>query len=146
MATPSPSHPGSWAYRMLGDGTLLETELTREEWLELHAKASPKERENLSRLNEHPLNRAAVLVLKKAGINPQSCPPEVMPLLDLAISCLAERDKMGERLMTITHWGSSAENQRKALSRLEQAGVSPTELEGMDIEAAAQWVVAELVM
>jgi hypothetical protein len=53
---------------------------------------------------------------------------------------------MGERLMTITHWGSSAENQRKALSRLEQAGVSPTELEGMDIEAAAQWVVAELVM
>lgn len=36
FAYPSPNRPGFWAYRQLADGTLLETELTREEWHALH--------------------------------------------------------------------------------------------------------------
>jgi len=44
LAYPSPNRPGFWVYRKLADGSLLETELTREEWQAVHEAALGLER------------------------------------------------------------------------------------------------------
>jgi hypothetical protein len=52
LAYPSPNRPGFWVCRKLADGSLLETELTREEWQAVHEAAL-----GLKRVSSHKQER-----------------------------------------------------------------------------------------
>ncbi len=63
LAHPMPNRQGSWAYRMLPDNTLLEVELTQEEWSCLHGEAIATKNARIQELNAHPLNQAVLGLL-----------------------------------------------------------------------------------
>src|SRR5579883_1619727 len=67
IASPIPNRPGSWAYRLLEDGRVLETELTKEEWHALHNAAMAEMNQRIDEMNaQHPLNVAAMELIRRA--------------------------------------------------------------------------------
>jgi hypothetical protein len=143
IATPSPNHPGNWAYRMLADGTLLETQLTREEWRELHAKALAKSSAKLhARVFNHPLNQAALKLLEKVGVRPQDArQDQVMPVLQLPLSLLDDQD---QRIPVLSDYARSLKLQWAALQLLRH--LTPDELLAGSPQEAAEAVANELQM
>jgi hypothetical protein len=71
IASPSPNHPGFWAYRQLEDGTVLETELTKEEWHALHNAAMAEMNQRIDDMNaRHALNGAAMTLILRTTERP----------------------------------------------------------------------------
>ena len=66
VAYPCPNKQGLWAYLKFADGTLLEVELTREEWFALHERHRTKELDKIRKLHQHPLNQVSKKLLGRA--------------------------------------------------------------------------------
>ena len=90
--------------------------------------------QSLNRLKGHPLNQAAMLVLKKAGTPPKELPFGLMPVLVLATTQLAEANELDDRLPLLAAW--AGDNQAKALALLEKH-LEVDELVGATMQDAA---------
>ena len=97
---------------------------------------------NLAQLNNHPLNRAAAMVLAKA--DPDSLPPGILPVLALAISQLEDANPSDDRLEVLSQWAASPEAQSRALARLEKVLEPDDLLRANNPLAAAEAVANEL--
>lgn len=86
---------------------------------------------------QNPLNRAALLILRKAGSPPSR---SGVPILDLPLAIL---DPADERLPVITDWASTPEKAQAALDLLSKA-LTPDELTAGTPEQAAGQVADEL--
>ena len=77
---------------------------------------------SVSQLNQHPLNRAAALLLKKAGEDLDEGTPPTMHLLQLAMLPLEwENPQEQDALMLLADYASSLHNQKVALAILENS-------------------------
>jgi hypothetical protein len=123
IALPRPDRPGSWAYRVLEDGTLLETQLTTAERRQLDDHVDAKRRARIAVLNQHPLNQAAKKRLEQDGHRPLG---EDLHLLELAIGADPE-EGMGDTGLLLAEWIRTVERQQMALETLENC-VSPDEV------------------
>lgn len=144
---PMPNQPGFWAYRKLDDGTLLETELTQEEWQALHDEALAEENARIDRLNEHPLNQAALELLRRAGDSPiQVGALMQMQILSLAMLVLPDAD--GKEDMPpwtqFAAWTSDAAHMQAGFRRLIAAGIEPGDLLAEEPREAAALILNEL--
>lgn len=147
MLHPSPNRPGYWAYHLTPDGTLREIELSREEWHIQQTKEMAAKNEAVRRLNEHPLNQAALALLRRAGTRPQSGGAlQWMHLLSLASLALPDYDSSSENEGTwikLADWTWSVSSMRAALATIE-GGLEPDELLGMSLRDAGLYILGEL--
>ncbi len=144
---PSPNRPGYWAYRVTPDGAALEIELSGEEWRELRQKEIAAQNAAVRQLNEHPLNQAALVLLRQAetGLHPVDA-LEGMHLLSLASLGLPDFDESAEAEEAGTkfsNWTWDVPSMRAALTTLEGA-LDPEELLDMSPREASEYVLGEL--
>src|SRR4051812_25971416 len=66
----APNRPGFWAYRQLPDGSLLEIQLTSNEWHQVREQWLAKANVQIDQLNQHPLNVAARDLILRSGEHP----------------------------------------------------------------------------
>jgi hypothetical protein len=144
IAYPLPNQPGWWAYRELSNGQVLEVELTREEWFELHERHQQKVLDKICALDKHPLNQAARNILKKAGIG-GPFQGEIC-LISLARYALDDdTPNCDYRLLALSEWSRSSGTMQKAIWVLEEAGVMPEDLLSEEFEDAAEVILRQLV-
>ena len=142
---PTPNRPGYWASRLMPNQSLLEIELTREEWHRLHEEAVALDNKRIRKLNEHPLNQAALHLLKTAGTGSfQSGALAQIHLLSLAQLAIAdavsEDDLAWQRIAECAH---SVESMRAAVSRLAEE-FEAEELMTMQPREAAHLILSVL--
>jgi hypothetical protein len=141
IAYPTPGRAGFWAYRQLRSGHLLEVELTTEEWGQLRERTSLARTKEIHRLNQHPLNQAALRRLNKEG---RGWLPDLMHLLALVWQGLPE-DLEGDSPegLTIAAWSRTARHQGAAIVELE-GSLDPEDVEQLPLAAIAELVVETL--
>jgi hypothetical protein len=143
----APERPGFWAYRLLADGRLLETELTSEEWRRLHEERMAKMNATIDRLNQHPLNVAALELLREIGAPCGSGGTlQWLHILSLAAEGLScdEGNEDEPPWSEFIVWVQDVASMKAALSKLEDAGVAADDLGSRDAHDAAQLVLGEL--
>ena len=147
LAYPMPNRPGCWAYRQLADGRLLDIELSLDEWHALHDQALADLNQKVDRLNQHPLNLAALELLHHYRLSVGS-PGGLkwIHILSLAIIGLPdgkgkENDPPWSQFTILT---SGPAQMEAALIRLEEANVEPHELSAMEPEEAARTILSAL--
>jgi hypothetical protein len=138
---------GYWAYRLLPEGRLLETEVTREEWHRLGDECMAQMNARVDALNQHPLNVAALEVLRREG-KPCGGPGtlrwlHVLSLASLALPC--EEGKEDEPPWPeFLAWIDDVDCMRAALSKLEDAGVTADDLQSRNAHDAGDMILGEL--
>jgi hypothetical protein len=147
IAFPRPDRPGYWVYRELEDGSLLETELAREEWHRLLEEDLARKNARVDVLNQHPLNVAALGALRRAreGAGGQGSLRwlHVLSLASLGLPC--EEGKEDEPPWSdFIRWTENVSTMEAALCQLEEAGVTADDVSCEDPEAAAQMILCEL--
>ena len=143
LAYPLPNKPGWWAYRELSDSHVLEVELTKEEWFQLHERHHQMELERIRELDKHPLNIAARTLLEEAKEHPL---PNKIALISLARYAFDEDESYcDEANMILADWGRSPGTMQKAIWVLEEADLAPQDLLSHDLVEAAQLVLEHLV-
>jgi hypothetical protein len=135
--------PGWWAYRELPTGVLLEVELTKEEWFQLHEQHRQKDLETIRDLDKHPLNIAARTLLERAHEYPL---PNEIALISLGRFAFDEDvPDWNEAFMALNDWARTSGTMQKAIRVLEEAEVTPEELLSLTLVDAAQLVLEHLV-
>ncbi|MCZ7637670.1 MAG: hypothetical protein M5U12_17520 [Verrucomicrobia bacterium] len=129
------------------DNRLLETEVTQEEWNAIHDAWIAKENEVVDRLNQHPLNQAALELLREAGREP--CPVgrlKRLHLLSLAELALPDFDEPGgeEPWMDFNEWTRTVSAMRSALKILKARFGAPEDLLEGEPEEMAREILMEL--
>jgi hypothetical protein len=143
IAYPLPNQPGWWAYRELSNGQVLEVELTREEWFQLHERHHDEELDKKRDLDKHPLNQAALTVLDEAGERPLA---NEICLISLARYALDDDTPNWDyRLLALSDWSRSLGTMQKAIWVLEHGGVTPEDLLSENLEDAAEEILRQLV-
>lgn len=148
IASPSPSRNGFWAYRQLEDGTVLETELTKEEWHALRDDAMSEMNRRIDRLNaSHPLNVAALELIRRTMDRPGN--PGAMHWLHiLSLASLGLGDDDGNQdhqaWEQFARWTSGEESMANALHCLEVAELDPDYLRSLPPADAARLILDEL--
>lgn len=146
IASPSPNRPGFWAYRQLESGTVLETELTKEEWFTLHNAATEEMNQRIDDLNaRHPLNVAAIELIRRAEEYPGN-PGSMhwLHILALASLGLADYEENPEPWEQFAFWTGGEDAMMKALHCLESAEIDPEYLRILDPADAARLILDEL--
>jgi hypothetical protein len=148
IASPSPNRPGCWAYRQLEDGTLLETELTRDEWHALRNAAVAEMNARIDAMNtHHPLNIAALELLRRTTERPGN-PGSMHWLHILSLASLGLVDKEGNKgdraWEQFAGWTSGEDEMSKALRCLENAEIDPAYLRTLSPADAARLILDEL--
>ena len=148
LAYPSPNRPGFWVYRKLANGTLLETELTREEWHALHDAAMAETNAKIDSMNQHPLNVAALTLLRRAGEVPfQLGALQQLHVLSLAQIALPNDSEGKEDQPPWSQFAALVSNVARmgaALRQLEDAGVESDDLLAREPADAARYILDEL--
>ena len=143
LAYPCPNKPGWWAYREFMDGTILEVELTKEEWFALHERHRTKELDKIWKLNQHPLNQASNKLLERAK---ESSFPDEIHLISLARFAFAEDvPDWDERFVVLNDWAISLGTMHKAILVLEEEEVTPEDLLSCTLEDAARLILKHLL-
>jgi hypothetical protein len=143
VAYPLPNQQGLWAYRQFTDGTMLEVELTKEEWFALHERHRTKELDKIRKLNQHPLNQASNKLLERAK---ESSLPDEIYLISLARFAFAEDvPDWNERFMALNDWTISLGTMYKAILVLEEKEVTPEDLLSCTLKDAARLVLNHLL-
>lgn len=92
----------------------------------------------LDELSKHPLNQAALMVLKREKVTKQQLPPDLMPVLALAVHELAMVNEQDPRLPWLSRWAVNLRFQQLALLTLQKV-LHPQELlAGTALETAEQ--------
>jgi hypothetical protein len=146
IASPSPNRPGSWAYRLLEDGRVLETELTKEEMIALRDAAMAEMNQRIDEINAgHPLNVAAMDLIRRANEYPGN-PGSMhwLHILSLASLGLADYDGNSEAREQLAYWTTGEETMTKALRCLENAEMDPEQLLTLSPIEAARLILDEL--
>jgi hypothetical protein len=147
MANPSPERPGFWAYRVAPDGSLLETQLTPEEWHKIQEQAVADMNARIDVLNQHPLNASALEIMRRLGQIPTSGGIlnrlHILSLATLALPC---NEDSGDEPPWLAFAGRcrSVGSMENALLELEESGVTPADLTGQSPEQARK--AAQLVL
>lgn len=146
IASPSPNRPGFWAYRQFEDGTLEETQLTKEEWHALHNAAMAEMNQRIDDLNaRHPLNVAAMTLILRTTERPGNLGAmHWLHTLALASLGLADYEENSEAWEQFAFWTSSEEAMTKALHCLENAEMDPEYLLTLPPVDAARLILDEL--
>lgn len=146
IASPSPNRPGFWAYRQLENGTVLETELTKEEWFEVHNAAMAEMNQRLDDMNvKHPLNVAAMTLIQRTTEPPGNPGAKHwLHILALASLGLEDYDDNSEAWEQFAHWTSGEEAMAKAVRCLENAEIDPEYLLKLPPTDAARLILDEL--
>jgi len=148
VTSPSPDRPGFWAYRQLEDGTLLETELTKEEWFAVHNAATAEMNRRIDDLNAaHPLNAAALELIRRTKGQPGNAGAmRWLHVLSLAsLGLVGEDGNQDDRAWEqFAGWASSEEAMTKALRHLESAEIDPEHLLKLPPADAARLILDEL--
>jgi hypothetical protein len=142
IAFPLPNKPGMWAYRKLANDEVLEVQLTKEEWLQLHGRHHQEELDKIRALDKHPLNQAARTVLDEAGERPFA---NEICLISLARYALDDDTPNWDyRLLALSDWSRSLGTMQKAIWMLEHGGVTPEDLLSEKLEDAAELILRHL--
>ena len=136
---PKPERPGSWAYRLLDGGRLLETELTSKARRQLDDQAAAKRRARIAVRNQHRRNQAAKRRLEQEGSRPVG---NVMYLLELGITADPEEGK-GDAGLLLDKWRLTVARQQMALGPVE-GGASPDEVKDAPWDRVLEYLLRDL--
>ncbi len=145
MLHPAPNRPGFWAYRLMPDGRVLEIELTQNEWSSLSSKEMAAKNEVVRQLNEHPLNQAALVLLRRAGEGPHATGSlGWIHLLSLASLALPDWEEDQEACIRFSDWTRSVAAMRAALRTIEESWLEADDLLEMSPKGAGEYILVEL--
>lgn len=146
ITSPVPNRPGSWAYRLLEDGKVLETELTKEEWHALHDAAMAEMNQRIDEVNaQHPLNVAAMELIRLAKEYPGNAGAmHWLHILSLASLGFGDYEENSEAWEQFAHWTSGEEAMTKAVRCLENNEIDAEYLLTLSPADAARLILGEL--